>query len=234
MRTNCWAAFMAFLVPGGFGDRGIEGKVVGDQICKRRKDSVFRHMLGHAGRGRRICPSVAGLKDANSSEINPSTPYPVIDLLPEQKDIEDLGGTMRLGLYPCKIVEARWQCRLIRMSSSMNATVTVMNSTMNIVKSESSRLANFRHFAGRPPGGNDRSAGPSVVPCGAIPSGIYFQAESSAAVIPRFRQARCSAVISTRSQFTHIDHYNNFSQLRKENDICVTNHITMEIYDRDR
>ena len=43
------------------------------------------------------------LEDANSSEINPTTPYPVIDLLPEQKDIEDLGGTMRLGLYPCKL-----------------------------------------------------------------------------------------------------------------------------------
>lgn len=42
---------------------------------------------------------------ANSSEINPSTDYPVIDLLPEQKDIEDLGGTMRLGLYPCKLQE---------------------------------------------------------------------------------------------------------------------------------
>jgi len=48
--------------------------------------------------------NVAGLQDANSSEINPSTPFPVIDLLPEQKDIEDLGGTMRLGLYPCKLI----------------------------------------------------------------------------------------------------------------------------------
>ncbi|MBW7455593.1 gamma-glutamyl-gamma-aminobutyrate hydrolase family protein, partial [Paenibacillus sepulcri] len=47
--------------------------------------------------------NVTGLADANSSEINPSTSYPVIDLLPEQKDIEDLGGTMRLGLYPCKL-----------------------------------------------------------------------------------------------------------------------------------
>jgi CTP synthase len=48
--------------------------------------------------------SVVKLEGANSSEINPTTAYPVIDLLPEQKDIEDLGGTMRLGLYPCKLV----------------------------------------------------------------------------------------------------------------------------------
>jgi len=47
--------------------------------------------------------NVVGLDNANSSEINPSTPYPVIDLLPEQKDIQDMGGTMRLGLYPCKL-----------------------------------------------------------------------------------------------------------------------------------
>ncbi len=47
----------------------------------------------------------AGLDNANSSEINPETPYPVIDLMPEQRDIEDLGGTMRLGLYPCKITD---------------------------------------------------------------------------------------------------------------------------------
>ena len=48
--------------------------------------------------------SIVGLNGANSSEIDPATEYPVIDLLPEQKDIEDLGGTMRLGLYPCKLV----------------------------------------------------------------------------------------------------------------------------------
>ena len=47
--------------------------------------------------------NVLGYEDANSSEINPETSYPVIDLMPEQKDIEDLGGTMRLGLYPCKL-----------------------------------------------------------------------------------------------------------------------------------
>ena len=49
--------------------------------------------------------NVLGYSDANSSEINPETSYPVIDLMPEQKDIEDLGGTMRLGLYPCKLDE---------------------------------------------------------------------------------------------------------------------------------
>lgn len=49
--------------------------------------------------------NVLGLKGAHSAELNPNTPYPIIDLLPEQKDIEDLGGTLRLGLYPCTIKE---------------------------------------------------------------------------------------------------------------------------------
>ena len=49
--------------------------------------------------------NVLGLEGANSSEINPDTPYAIIDLLPEQKDVEDLGGTLRLGLYPCKLSE---------------------------------------------------------------------------------------------------------------------------------
>lgn len=47
--------------------------------------------------------NVLGYKDANSSELNPDTTHPVIDLMPEQRDVEDLGGTMRLGLYPCKV-----------------------------------------------------------------------------------------------------------------------------------
>ena len=90
-------------MPGGFGDRGIEGKIIGDPLCAGTTDSVLRHLSRHAGGRHRICPQRAGLAGANSSEIDPATPYPVIDLLPEQKDIEDLGGTMRLGLYPCKL-----------------------------------------------------------------------------------------------------------------------------------
>ncbi|MBP2002749.1 CTP synthase [Paenibacillus shirakamiensis] len=91
------------LVPGGFGDRGIEGKVSTIRYARENKIPFFGICLGMQVAVIEQARSLAGLKDANSSEINPSTPYPVIDLLPEQKDIEDLGGTMRLGLYPCKL-----------------------------------------------------------------------------------------------------------------------------------
>jgi CTP synthase len=93
------------LVPGGFGDRGIEGKVSAIRYARERKVPFFGICLGMQVAVIEYARSVVGLSGANSSEINPNTSYPVIDLLPEQKDIEDLGGTMRLGLYPCKISE---------------------------------------------------------------------------------------------------------------------------------
>ncbi|MDF2962322.1 MAG: synthase [Paenibacillus sp.] len=93
------------LVPGGFGDRGIEGKVSAIRYARENKVPFFGICLGMQVAVVEYARSVLKLEGANSSEINPTTPYPVIDLLPEQKDIEDLGGTMRLGLYPCKLTE---------------------------------------------------------------------------------------------------------------------------------
>jgi len=92
------------LVPGGFGDRGIEGKITAIRYARESGTPFFGICLGMQVAVVEYARYKAGLDGANSSEIHPATPYPVIDLLPEQKDIEDLGGTMRLGLYPCKLV----------------------------------------------------------------------------------------------------------------------------------
>ncbi|WP_047150750.1 CTP synthase [Aneurinibacillus tyrosinisolvens] len=91
------------LVPGGFGDRGVEGKIVATKYARENKVPFLGICLGMQVAVIEFARHVVGLKDANSSEINPATSYPVIDLLPDQKDIENLGGTMRLGLYPCKL-----------------------------------------------------------------------------------------------------------------------------------
>lgn len=93
------------LVPGGFGDRGIEGKIAAIRYAREQNVPFFGICLGMQVAVIEYARSVANLQGANSSEINPTTDYPVIDLLPEQKDIENLGGTMRLGLYPCKLAE---------------------------------------------------------------------------------------------------------------------------------
>ncbi|GAA3318756.1 hypothetical protein GCM10020331_022850 [Ectobacillus funiculus] len=93
------------LVPGGFGDRGIEGKIVATQYAREHHVPFLGICLGMQLACIEFARNVVGLQGANSSEINPTTPYPIIDLLPEQKDVEDLGGTLRLGLYPCKLSE---------------------------------------------------------------------------------------------------------------------------------
>ena len=93
------------LVPGGFGDRGIEGKIAAAKYARENKVPYFGICLGMQMAVVEFARHVAGLKNAHSSEFDPKTPYPVIDLMPEQKDIDEKGGTMRLGLYPCKIRE---------------------------------------------------------------------------------------------------------------------------------
>lgn len=92
------------LVPGGFGDRGIEGKIMAIRYAREQKIPFFGICLGMQVAVVEFARNLLHLTDANSSEINPDTLYPIIDLLPEQKDIADLGGTMRLGLYPCKVL----------------------------------------------------------------------------------------------------------------------------------
>lgn len=93
------------LVPGGFGDRGIEGKIVTTKYARENKIPMLGICLGMQIATIEFARHVVGLDNANSSEINELTPHPVIDLLPEQKEIEDKGGTMRLGSYPCTLVE---------------------------------------------------------------------------------------------------------------------------------
>lgn len=91
------------LVPGGFGNRGIEGKIKAIQYAREHKIPFFGICLGMQCAVIEFARHVCGMTDANSSEFNPNSTHPVIDLMPEQLDVEDLGGTMRLGLYPCKV-----------------------------------------------------------------------------------------------------------------------------------
>lgn len=93
------------LVPGGFGDRGIEGKITAIQYAREMKKPFFGICLGMQLASVEFARNVLGYKDAHSTEFSEDTSYPVIDLLPDQKDVEDLGGTLRLGLYPCNLQE---------------------------------------------------------------------------------------------------------------------------------
>lgn len=93
------------LVPGGFGDRGVEGKIRAAQYARENKIPYLGLCLGMQCAVIEFARNVAGLKGAHSTEFNVATPYPVIDLMPEQREIDEKGGTMRLGVYPCKLKE---------------------------------------------------------------------------------------------------------------------------------
>ncbi len=91
------------IVPGGFGERGIEGKIKAIQYCRESKVPFFGICLGMQLAVIEYARNVLGYREANSTEFCSDTPYPFIDLMPDQKNITDMGGTMRLGSYKCSI-----------------------------------------------------------------------------------------------------------------------------------
>ncbi|MFA5430136.1 MAG: CTP synthase [Candidatus Omnitrophota bacterium] len=99
------------LVPGGFGSRGIEGKIKSIEYARTKRVPFFGICLGMQCAVIEFARNICGLKGADSSEFAPNTQDPVISLLKEQEDVEDMGGTMRLGAYPCQISpNTRAQC----------------------------------------------------------------------------------------------------------------------------
>ena len=93
------------IVPGGFGSRGWEGKILACRVARERGIPYLGLCLGMHVAVSEFARHVVGLDGANSTEMDPETPYPVIDLLPEQKEVEDLGGTMRLGAQAVEVAE---------------------------------------------------------------------------------------------------------------------------------
>ena len=93
------------LVPGGFGERGIEGKIKAVKFARENKIPFFGICLGMQCAVIEFARNVAGLEGAHSAEFSKTTPYPVIDLMEEQKGVKEKGGTMRLGAYPCVLKE---------------------------------------------------------------------------------------------------------------------------------
>ncbi len=91
------------LIPGGFGDRGVEGKIRAIKYARENKVPFFGICLGMQCAVIEYGRNVLGYEGAHSTEFNENTKYPLIDILPEQREIEDKGGTMRLGIYPCKL-----------------------------------------------------------------------------------------------------------------------------------
>ncbi|MDD4940030.1 MAG: CTP synthase [Candidatus Omnitrophica bacterium] len=105
------------LVPGGFGYRGIEGKIKAIRFARKNKMPFLGLCLGMQCSVIEFARNACGLKEANSTEFKPKTKYPVISLLEEQKKVRDLGGTMRLGAYPCVVKKNTLASRLYKKYS---------------------------------------------------------------------------------------------------------------------
>lgn len=92
-----------YLIPGGFGERGWMGKILAAKYCRENKIPYFGICLGMQIMAIEFARNVANIEDANSTEVDPCTKHPIISLLSEQRDIQEMGGTMRLGNYTCRL-----------------------------------------------------------------------------------------------------------------------------------
>ncbi|MCX7999658.1 MAG: CTP synthase, partial [Leptospiraceae bacterium] len=104
------------LVPGGFGERGIEGKIRSIQYARTKNIPFFGICLGMQCAVIEFARNVLGWEGANSTEFNPTAHYPVISLLEEQMEVDRLGGTMRLGSFPCILKEGSLAYKTYRVS----------------------------------------------------------------------------------------------------------------------
>ena len=179
------------LVPGGFGSRGWEGKIVACQVARERGIPYLGICLGMHVAVSEFARNVVGMHGANSTEMDPETPFPVIDLLPEQKEVEDLGGTMRLGAQPVDVVEGS------RVHAAYGETVIYERHRHRYEVNNHYRqqiadagLVISRHVPGGTARRDRRAARPPVVRREPVPPGVQVAAHEARAALPRLRGRR--------------------------------------------
>jgi CTP synthase len=140
------------VVPGGFGERGVEGKILAARYARERGIPYLGLCLGMQVMCIDFARHVIGLEDASSSELNLHTPHPVIDLMLEQRDVADMGGTMRLGIYPCRLETGTLAARLYQPATEIQERHRHRFEFNNLYRSQ------FRQhgmmFSGQSPDGN--------------------------------------------------------------------------------
>ena len=177
------------LIPGGFGVRGIEGKINAARVARERKIPFLGICLGMQLAVVDFARHVVGMDGANSAEFDPETPFPVIDLLPEQKEVDDMGGTMRLGADPVKLHDST------RAREAYGEQVIYQRhrhryEVNNLLRRrlEDARPGVQRHVPRRPPGRGRRAAGPPVLHGFAVPPRVQVAPEPPRAHVPGVRR----------------------------------------------
>ena len=182
------------LVPGGFGGRGIEGKVLAAQVAREQGIPYLGICLGMQIAVIEFARHVCGLDGANSSEFDPETPYPVIDLLPDQRDVEDKGATMRLGAQPVDLVEGTRTYAAYGETSYLRAPSPPLRGEQPLPPAARRRRPRrVRHVPRGTARRGDRGARPPVVRRKPVPPRVQVTAEPPRAALPRLRRRRCRA-----------------------------------------
>ena len=183
------------LVPGGFGSRGWEGKILACRVAREHGIPYLGICLGMHVAVSEYARHVVGLEGANSTEMDPETPFPVIDLLPEQKEIEDLGGTMRLGAQAVELAEGtRALDRLQRARDQRAAPASLRGEQPLPAAARGRRARRVRNVSGRAAGRDRRAPRPPVVRREPVPPGVQVAADTASAVVPRLRRRRLRAL----------------------------------------
>ena len=176
------------LVPGGFGVRGIEGKIQAARYARENDVPYLGICLGMQIAVAEFARHVAGMDGANSTEFDPETPYPVIDLLPEQKEVRDMGGTMRLGADPVKLHDDTRAREIYGDAGHLRAPPPPLRGQQPPAQAARVGRARLqRHVTRRPPRRGDRAAGPPVLRRVPVPPRVQVAPAAPAAAVPRLR-----------------------------------------------
>ena len=182
------------LIPGGFGGRGIEGKICAARVARELRIPYLGICLGMQIAVAEFARHVAGMDGANSTEFDPETPHPVIDLLPEQKEVTDLGGTMRLGADPVKI-HAGTRARDLYGEAVIYERHRHRYEVNLFLRKrlEAAGLDRQRHVTRRAPRRDDRARRPPVLRRIAVSSGVQVAPGAPRAAVPRLRRRRAGS-----------------------------------------
>ena len=146
------------LVPHGFGSRGVEGKIRAVRYAREQQRAVLRHLLRHADGGDRVrAPRRRASSARTRREVDPETPHPVIDLLPEQRGVEAKGATMRLGAWPCVLRAGHARVRGLRRARDLRAPPPPLRVQPRVPRPARARRASCSR-APRPTAGSSRSS----------------------------------------------------------------------------
>ncbi len=179
------------LVPGGFGSRGWEGKILACQVAREREIPYLGICLGMHVAVSEFARHVCGMDGANSTEMDPETPFPVIDLLPEQKEIEDLGGTMRLGAQAVELDDGT-RAREAYGEPVIHERHRHRYEVNNELRAAARRRGPRRlgDVPGRAARRDRRAAGSPVVRREPVPPRVQVAPDASGAALPRVRRRR--------------------------------------------